>query len=164
MTLAEKLLALHAVPPFTALRSEELLTVATAMTVQRFKPDQVICEAGGIINRLYVRVDGDALGLNGTVMQRVLGTTILLTGKAAPFAITAGPAGYVALALPRGKLVSGTSSRRPPTATPPRRSSATATASAASASAGSSRPETAGASARCGTMRRYRCRRRPRRS
>ncbi len=104
MTLAEKLLALHAVPPFTALRSEELLTVATAMAVQRFKPDQVICEAGGIINRPYVRVDGDALGLNGTPMQRVLGTTILLTGKAAPFAITAGPTGYVALALPRGKF------------------------------------------------------------
>lgn len=104
MTLAEKLLALKAVAPFDLLRSEELLTIATATTVHNFKPDTVICEAGGVINRLYVRVEGDAVGLNGSVMQHVVGTTILLTGKAAPFAIKAGPAGYVALALPRGKF------------------------------------------------------------
>lgn len=104
MNLAEKLLALQAVAPFDLLRSEELLTIATAMTVHRFKPDQVICEAGGVIGRLYVRVDGDAVGIGGAVMQRVLGTTILLTGKPAPFAIKAGPDGYVALALPRGKF------------------------------------------------------------
>lgn len=104
MNLAEKLLALHSVAPFNSLRSEELLTIATAMSVHRFKPDQIICEQGGVINRLYVRVDGDAVDARGTVMQRVLGTTILLTGKAAPFAIKAGPAGYVAMALPRGKF------------------------------------------------------------
>lgn len=104
MTLAEKLLALHSVTPFNGLRSEELLTIATAMSVHRFKPEQIICEQGGVINRLYVRVDGDAVDERGTVMQRVLGTTILLTGKAAPFAIKAGPAGYVAMALPRGKF------------------------------------------------------------
>jgi hypothetical protein len=104
MTLAERLLALKAVKPFDQLRSEELLTIATAMTVHRFKPDAVICEAGGVTNRLYVRVDGDAVGIGGTVMQHVVGTTILLTGKAAPFAIKAGPAGYVALSLPRGKF------------------------------------------------------------
>ncbi len=104
MTLAERLLALKAVKPFDLLRSEELLTIATAMTVHRFKPDAVICEAGGVINRLYVRVEGDAVGIGGAVMQHVVGTTILLTGKAAPFAIKAGPAGYVALSLPRGKF------------------------------------------------------------
>ena len=104
MNLAEKLLALHSVAPFNGLRSEELLTIATAMSVHRFKPDQIICEQGGVINRLYVRVDGDAVDARGTVMQRVLGTTILLTGKAAPFAIKAGPVGYVAMALPRGKF------------------------------------------------------------
>lgn len=104
MTLAEKLLALKAVKPFDLLRSEELLTIATAMTVHSFKPDAVICEAGGVINRLYVRVEGDAVGIGGTAMQHVVGTTILLTGKAAPFAIKAGPAGYMALALPRGKF------------------------------------------------------------
>jgi signal-transduction protein with cAMP-binding, CBS, and nucleotidyltransferase domain len=104
MTLAEKLLALKAVKPFDLLRSEELLTIATAMTVHRFKPDAVICEAGGVINRLYVRVEGDAVGIGGTVMQHVVGTTILLTGKAAPFVIKAGNAGYVALSLPRGKF------------------------------------------------------------
>ena len=104
MTLAEKLLALKAVKPFDLLRSEELLTIATAMTVHSFKADAVICEAGGVINRLYVRVQGEAVGIGGTAMQHVVGTTILLTGKAAPFAIKAGPAGYVALALPRGKF------------------------------------------------------------
>lgn len=104
MTLAQKLLALHAVPPFTALRSEELLTIAAAMTVQRFKPEQLLCEQGGLINRLYVRVAGSAVGPDGTIMQPVVGTTILLTGKAAPFAIAAGPEGYVALSLPRGKF------------------------------------------------------------
>ena len=104
MTLAEKLLALHAVPPFSALRSEELLTIAAAMAVHRFKPSHLICEEGGVINRLYVRVSGSAVGPDGTEMQPVVGTTILLTGKAAPFAITAGPEGYLALSLPRGKF------------------------------------------------------------
>lgn len=104
MTLAEKLLALHAVPPFTALRSEELLTIAAAMAVHRFKPGHLICEQGGVITRLYVKVSGSAVGPNGAEMQPVLGTTILLTGKAAPFAIKAGPQGYVALSLPRGKF------------------------------------------------------------
>ncbi len=104
MTLAEKLLALHAVPPFTALRSEELLTIAAAMAVHHFKPGHLICEEGGVINRLYVKVSGAAVGPDGTEMQPVVGTTILLTGKAAPFAITAGPEGYVALSLPRGKF------------------------------------------------------------
>lgn len=104
MTLAQKLLALHAVFPFSLLRSEELLTIATAMTVQRFAPGHLICEQGGVINRLYVRIEGDAVGRNGTTMQAVVGTTILLTGKPAPFAIRAGDAGYLALSLPRGKF------------------------------------------------------------
>lgn len=103
-TLAQKLLALHAVFPFSLLRSEELLTIATAMTVQRFAPGHLICEEGGVINRLYVRIEGDAVGRDGTVMQAVVGTTILLTGKPAPFAIRASASGYVALSLPRGKF------------------------------------------------------------
>lgn len=104
ISLAGRLLALHAVAPFDILRSEELLTIATAMSVHRFKPGQTICEQGGVINRLYVRVEGDAVDGRGTVMQHVLGTTILMTGKPAPFPIKAGPAGYLALALPRGKF------------------------------------------------------------
>ena len=104
MTLAQKLLALHAVFPFSLLRSEELLTIATAMTVQRFAPGQLICEQGGVINRLYVRIEGEAVGRDGIVMQAVVGTTILLTGKPAPFAIHAGDSGYLALSLPRGKF------------------------------------------------------------
>jgi signal-transduction protein with cAMP-binding, CBS, and nucleotidyltransferase domain len=104
MTLAQKLLALHSVVPFSALRSEELLTIAAAMTVHRFAPGHLICEQGGVINRLYVRVKGSAVGANGVEMQPVVGTTILLTGKPAPFAIKAGPEGYLALSLPRGKF------------------------------------------------------------
>lgn len=104
MTLAQKLLALHAVFPFSLLRSEELLTIATATTVQRFAAGHLICEQGGVINRLYVRIEGTAVGRNGMVMQAVVGTTILLTGKPSPFAIRAGDSGYVALALPRGKF------------------------------------------------------------
>ncbi|GMU42480.1 MAG: cyclic nucleotide-binding domain-containing protein [Xanthomonadales bacterium] len=104
MTLAEKLLALHAVYPFSELNPEELLTIATAMRVHRFEPGALICEQGGVIARLYVRVDGHAVDAKGTRMQAVLGTTILLTGKAAPFAIKAGPEGFLALSLPRGKF------------------------------------------------------------
>ncbi len=104
MTLSEKLLALHAVYPFSLLRSEELLTIATAMRPHRFDPGAILCEEGGVISRLYVRVEGDAVDARGTPMQAVLGTTILLTGKPAPFAIKAGSAGYVALSLPRGKF------------------------------------------------------------
>lgn len=104
MTLVEKLLVLHAVFPFSLLRSEELLTIATAMNPQRLPPGHLLCEAGGIINRLFVRVEGDAVDDKGNIMQAVVGTTIILTGKPAPFAIHAGPAGYYALTLPRGKF------------------------------------------------------------
>lgn len=104
MNLAEKLLALHNVFPFSLLRSEELLTVATAMVLHRFPSGQTLCEQGGVMHRLYVRVDGSAVNDAGTVVQPVLGTTILLTGKPSPFSIKAGPDGYVALSLPRGKF------------------------------------------------------------
>lgn len=104
MPLAERLLALHAVFPFSTLRSEELLTIATAMTLRRFAPGHLLCEQGGVIHRLFVRVDGEAVDPQGRVLQAVLGTTILLTGKPAPFAILAGAQGYEALTLPRGKF------------------------------------------------------------
>lgn len=104
LKLAEKLVALHGVFPFSTLRPDELLTIATATGVQRFAPGQVICPAGGTVSRLYVRVDGSAVDPAGTPMQAVIGTTILLTGKPAPFAIRAGSDGLLALFLPRSKF------------------------------------------------------------
>jgi len=104
MSLSDRLLALHAVFPFSTLRAEELLTIATATAAHRFPPGHLICEQGGMLQRLYVRIDGDAVDAAGTRMQPVLGTTILLTGKPAPFSILAGPDGYQALSLPRGKF------------------------------------------------------------
>ena len=104
MSLAEKLLALHAVYPFSLLRSDELLTIATATTLHRFPPGHLLCGEGAVIQRLYVRVTGGAVDAKGTAMQPVLGTTILLTGKPAPFPILAGPEGFTALSLPRGKF------------------------------------------------------------
>lgn len=103
-SLVARLMALHAVPPFSSLRPEELLTIATATTLRQFPPGKVLCPKGGMIQRLYVRVSGDAVDEAGTVMQAVLGTTILITGKPAPFAFMAGPAGYEALVLPRSKF------------------------------------------------------------
>jgi hypothetical protein len=97
MSLAEKLLALHAVYPFSLLRSDELLTIATATTLHRFPPGHLLCGEGAVIQRLYVRVAGGAVDAKGTAMQPVLGTTILLTGKPAPFPILAGPEGFTAL-------------------------------------------------------------------
>ncbi len=104
MTLAEKIFALHAVFPFSQLQSEELLIVATAFFPRRYAPGQVICPVGESLSRLYVRVAGDLVDDHGTPLQPVVGTPSLLTGLRARFTISAGPEGYHALLLPRGKL------------------------------------------------------------
>lgn len=104
MTLAAKIFALQAVFPFSLLPPEELLVIATAAVEREYPPGHVICPLGGVIGRLHVRVGGEARSADGKPMQAVLGTTILLTGHPAPFAILAGPAGYHALTIPRGKF------------------------------------------------------------
>lgn len=104
MSLADRLFALQDVHPFSLLRPDELLTIATATRLHRFPAGALICGAGAVIPRLYIRVEGGAVDPEGRPMQRVLGTTILLTGKPAPFPILAGAEGYAALALPRSKF------------------------------------------------------------
>src|SRR5690554_4590341 len=104
MSLADKLFALQSVHPFSLLRADELLTIATATSLHRFASGHLLCAEGAVIQRLYVRVAGSAVDPQGNPMQPVLGTTILLTAKPAPFPILAGPEGYTALALPRGKF------------------------------------------------------------
>lgn len=104
MKLVDKVLALQAVPPFSGLRPDELLTIATACQEQSWQAGQLVCRQGGLLQRLYVRVEGKAVDGAGTEMQAILGTTMLLTGKPAPFDILAGPQGLRALSLPRGKF------------------------------------------------------------
>ncbi|HSY53311.1 MAG TPA: hypothetical protein VK785_02640 [Opitutaceae bacterium] len=104
MRLIEKVFALEAVFPFSLLKPEELLTIATAATDHRFSPGRVLCARGDVLNRLYVRIGGNAVDDHGNAMQAVLGTTMLLTSKPAPFTISTGPDGYLALAIPRGKF------------------------------------------------------------
>lgn len=104
MTLAEKIFALHAVFPFSQLQPEELLIVATAFSPRRYAPGHVICPVGESLTRLYVRVAGDLVDDHGTALAPVVGTPSLLIGQHARFTISAGPEGYHALLLPRGKL------------------------------------------------------------
>jgi hypothetical protein len=104
VTLAEKIFALHAVFPFSELKPDELLVIASATGYREFSPGHVVCPRGGTLNRLYVRVAGDLTDDHGGVMQSVVGTTLLLTGISAPFPIVAGPAGYRALSIPRGRF------------------------------------------------------------
>ena len=104
MKLVDKVLALQAVAPFSILRPDELLTIATACGEQLLGPGQLLCREGSVLQRLYVRVEGTAVDRAGTEMQPSIGTTMLLTGKPAPFDILAGPLGLRALSLPRGKF------------------------------------------------------------
>lgn len=104
MTLIEKVFALHAVHPFSRLHPSELLVVATAAIERDYPPGHVLCPRGGVMSRLHVRVAGEAVDPDGKPLQPVLGTTILLTGKPSPFPLLAGPSGYRALAIPRGKF------------------------------------------------------------
>lgn len=104
MTLAEKVFALHAVFPFSQLRSEELLIVATAFQPRSFGAGRLICPRGEPLNRLYVKVDGDLVDERGIRLPAIVGTASLLAGQASPVAISTGPEGYRALLLARGKL------------------------------------------------------------
>ncbi len=104
MTLAEKIFALHAVFPFSRLKPEELLIVATAFTPRRFQPGQIVCPAGEPLGHLFVKIEGDLVDARGEALPPVVGASSLLTGQQDRFTMTAGPAGYRALLLPRGKL------------------------------------------------------------
>jgi hypothetical protein len=104
MTLSEKIFALHAVFPFSQLRTEELLIVATAFSPRSFPAGTTICPAGETLNKLYVQTRGSLVDDKGRVMQSVVGTTCLLTGQPTPFPIIAGSQGYQGLLLQRGKF------------------------------------------------------------
>jgi CRP-like cAMP-binding protein len=104
MTLSEKILALHARPPFSQLKTEELLIAATAFSPRSYKPGTILCSRGETINKLYVRVSGNLVDDQGRILQSVVGTTCLLTGQPTPFSVFAGSEGYQGLLLPRGKF------------------------------------------------------------
>lgn len=104
LSIAEKALALQAVAPFDALVPAELLIVAAAAEPVAFAPGRVLCHSGATLSRLYVRLAGDVVDPAGTAMQPVIGTTLLLTGITAPFSMLAGPDGYRALSISRGKF------------------------------------------------------------
>ncbi len=105
MTLAEKIFALRAQFPFSRLRPEELLVVATAATEREFEPGRVVAARGGTLHHLLVRVGGSLLDDSGRPSHPVVGTTVLLTGCEVPYTLRAGPDGFRALCLPRGKLL-----------------------------------------------------------
>lgn len=105
MILAEKILLLRAVFPFSRLKPEELLIIATAASVRTFAPGRIITTPGGTLHHLFIRVSGDLVNDAGTPLQPVLGTTPLLTGCEVPIRIQAGPEGYCGLTIPRGKFL-----------------------------------------------------------
>lgn len=104
LTHVEKVYALHRVYPFDRLNVDDLLTIAAAATERVLKPNTVVCPQGGTVNNLYIRIAGDLVDPVGEVMQPVVGTTLLLTSRPAPFEIRVGPNGYRGLTIPRGKF------------------------------------------------------------
>jgi CRP-like cAMP-binding protein len=105
MTLIEKLFALRARYPFSRLRPEDLLVVADAAILREFKPGRVLAPRGGTLHHLFIRVSGTLVDDAGEPTHDVVGTTVLLTGSDVPYTLQAGPDGYRALCLPRGKLL-----------------------------------------------------------
>lgn len=105
MMLAEKILALHAVFPFSRLRPEELLIIATATTERDLPAGTILVRRGGTLQHLHIRVSGSLVNDLGVVVHPVLGTTVLLTGCAPPYTVQAGPDGYHGLCLSRGKFL-----------------------------------------------------------
>lgn len=105
MILAEKIFVLRSAFPFSRLKPEELLVIATAATLRTLPPGRLVTLPGGTLHHLFIRVEGDLVNDAGTPLQHVLGTTPLLTGCTVPIRIQAGPAGYRGLCLPRGKFL-----------------------------------------------------------
>lgn len=105
MILTERIFALRALFPFSQLRPEELLIIATAVTERTLAPGQVLARKGGTLGRLFIRVDGDLVNDAGVTLHPVVGTTVLLTGCEVPYTVAAGPKGYHGLCLARGKFL-----------------------------------------------------------
>lgn len=105
MTLIEKVFALRARFPFDRLRPEDLLVIAEAAVRREFAPDRILAPRGGTLHHLFVRVGGSLVDETGQPTHDVVGSTVLLTGCDVPYTLRAGPEGYQALCLPRGKLL-----------------------------------------------------------
>ncbi len=105
MMLAEKILALRALDPFSRLRPEELLMIATATTVRDISAGAVLVRRGSSLQHLFIRVSGSLVNEAGTVLQPVLGTTVLLTGCEPPYTVLAGPSGYRGLCVSRANFL-----------------------------------------------------------
>ena len=92
MTTAEKLFALASAPGFERLPDSELAVIAGVVVERRFAPDEIVCEAGTILFRVYVVVRGSIVAAEGKAMPGILGLGSVLFDIPAPAAVRASAA------------------------------------------------------------------------
>lgn len=105
MIVAERIFVLRSLFPFSQLKPEELLIIATAVTERTLPPGRILAHRGGPLTHLFIRVEGDLVNDLGSTLHAIIGTTVLLTGCEVPYDVLAGPNGYRGLCLPRGKFL-----------------------------------------------------------
>ena len=105
MIVAERIFALRALFPFSLLKPEELLIIASAVSERTLPAGRILARRGGTLSHLFIRVEGDLVNDQGATLHPIVGTTVLLTGCEVPYDVIAGPEGYHGLVLPRGKFL-----------------------------------------------------------
>ena len=103
-SLAERTFLLASIYPFSLLKAEELVIVASAFVQCSHKPGSRVVQAGEALSCLQVRVSGSLVDSQGKEAPAVLGGGSLLAGRAPAQTLVAGPSGYAALLLPRGRF------------------------------------------------------------
>ncbi|MCB1169716.1 MAG: hypothetical protein KDK25_05250 [Leptospiraceae bacterium] len=102
MNLADRIIALQHMFPFSRLRETELSALAEVCIPRQFEPGELVVDSGRTLKRLLILLDGEFLQNQVSLPNRILGIPSLLFDSVESSAIVAGPAGARCLGLEKG--------------------------------------------------------------
>lgn len=102
MNLADRIISLQHIFPFSRLRETELTALAEVCSVRHYEPGETVLEADRNVKRLLVCVRGDFMRNQVRLADRILGVQSLLFDGTQKESIQAGPEGVTCLALEKG--------------------------------------------------------------
>ncbi|MCB1138455.1 MAG: hypothetical protein KDK23_06835 [Leptospiraceae bacterium] len=104
MNLADRIIALQHIFPFSRLRETELSALAEVCLPRQFEPGELVVDSGRTVKRLLILLDGEFLQDNKKLPHRILGIQSLLFDSVESSSIVAGAAGARCLGLEKGQF------------------------------------------------------------
>ncbi|MCB1165144.1 MAG: hypothetical protein KDK37_07245 [Leptospiraceae bacterium] len=102
MNLADRIIALESIFPFSRLREGELAALANVCTERQYAPSEPLVVAGQIMKRFVICVQGGFVDESGPDSRRLFGAHSLLFDQEQDRSLTAGPQGALCLVMQKG--------------------------------------------------------------